>query len=83
MDYEIELRPKAWKDLKRVPRSEAARILDRIEGLRHGLVGDVTRLKASAFEYRLRVGDYRVLFDVEGARVLVWRVRHRREAYSR
>ena len=32
-------------------------------------------------EYRLRVGDYRVLFEVEGAKVVVYRVRHRGEAY--
>jgi mRNA interferase RelE/StbE len=33
-------------------------------------------------EYRLRVGDYRVLFEIENKlRIVVYRVRHRREAY--
>jgi len=28
-----------------------------------------------------RVGNYRVLFEIEGGRVVIYRVRHRREAY--
>jgi mRNA interferase RelE/StbE len=45
-------------------------------------VGDVKRLTASTPEYRLRVGDYRVLFEIERTnRVVVYRVRHRRESY--
>jgi mRNA interferase RelE/StbE len=32
-------------------------------------------------EYRLRIGDYRLLIDVEGDTVYVLRVRHRRDAY--
>ncbi|HEY5075500.1 MAG TPA: type II toxin-antitoxin system RelE/ParE family toxin [Pyrinomonadaceae bacterium] len=33
-------------------------------------------------EFRLRVGEYRVLFEVEGNKVLIYRVRHRKDAYS-
>lgn len=32
-------------------------------------------------EYRLRVGDYRVRFDLDGENIRVLRVRNRREAY--
>jgi mRNA interferase RelE/StbE len=33
-------------------------------------------------EYRLRVGDYRVLFEIDGRdRVIGYRIMHRREAY--
>ncbi|MBI4828428.1 MAG: type II toxin-antitoxin system RelE/ParE family toxin [Nitrospinae bacterium] len=32
-------------------------------------------------EYRLRVGDYRVLFDVDGDKIAVYRVKHRKNAY--
>ena len=31
--------------------------------------------------FRLRIGDYRVIYQIEGQRVLVARVAHRREAY--
>jgi len=33
--------------------------------------------------YRFRVGDYRVIFDVEGNEIIVLRVGHRREIYKR
>ena len=81
MRYEVEFKPRALKDLRQVPAADAARILERIDQMRDGLAGDVKRLTKLARDYRLRVGDYRVLFDVEGGRAVVWRVLHRRDAY--
>jgi mRNA interferase RelE/StbE len=54
----------------------------RIEGLQDNLAGDVKKLTNFTPEYRLRVGDYRVLFEIEGAIVVVYRVLHRKDAYS-
>jgi mRNA interferase RelE/StbE len=34
-------------------------------------------------EYRFRIGDYRVIFDIEGNEIVVLRVGHRREIYKR
>jgi len=82
MQYEVELKPRARKDLSRIAKPDAARIIDALERLEDGLTGDVKRLTAFAPEYRLRVGDYRVLFEIEQTnRVVVYRVRHRRESY--
>jgi mRNA interferase RelE/StbE len=33
--------------------------------------------------YRFRVGDYRVVFDLEGEEIVILRVGHRREIYKR
>ncbi len=33
--------------------------------------------------YRFRIGDYRVIFDIEGNKIVVLRVGHRREIYRR
>jgi len=33
--------------------------------------------------YRFRIGDYRVVFDLEGDEIIVLRVGHRREIYKR
>ncbi len=33
--------------------------------------------------YRFRIGDYRVVFDVEGKEIVVLRIGHRREIYRR
>ena len=53
-----------------------------LERLQHDLQGDVKKLTNHTPEYRLRVGDYRVLFEIDGTdRVIVYRIMHRQEAY--
>ena len=82
MTYAVELKPRACKDLRRIARAQGSRIADALEALTDGLKGDVKRLTNFTPEYRLRVGDYRVLFEIEDdSRVVVYRVRHRRDAY--
>jgi len=39
--------------------------------------------KPADAQYRFRVGDYRILFDVEGGKIVVLYVQHRREVYRR
>jgi len=43
--------------------------------------GDVKHSTNTEPEYRLRVGDYRVLFEVEGEVIIVYRIRHRKNIY--
>ena len=49
--------------------------------LEEDLGGNVKKLKGSSNEYRLRVGDYRVLFALEGRRVTVYAVGDRKDIY--
>jgi mRNA interferase RelE/StbE len=79
MVYEIEFKPRAIRDLRA---SQARRVVKKIALLRDDLTGDVKRLTDFTHEFRLRVGDYRVLFEVEGQKVLIYRVMHRKDAYS-
>ena len=65
MRYEVELKPRARKDLRRIAKPDAARVVDALEKLEDDLAGDVKRLADFTPEYRLRVGDYRVLFEIE------------------
>ena len=58
------------------------RVSGKIAGLADGLQGDVKRLRNFAPRYRLRVGDWRVLLDIEGDCVVVHHVSHRSEAYE-
>ena len=81
MNYQIEFKPRAVKDLKDLPKAHYRRVLAKIEALQQNLAGDVKTLTNFTPEFRLRVGDYRVLFEVEGSSVVVYRVLHRREAY--
>jgi mRNA interferase RelE/StbE len=81
MKYNIGFKPGAVKDIEAFPSRIQGRILARIEEMSDNLRGDVKRLTDSTPEYRLRVGEYRVLFEIEGREIVVYRIRHRREAY--
>jgi len=82
MTYHIELKPRAIRDLKAIDKIQSRRIVEKIALMKEDLAGDVKRLTNSTPEFRLRVGDYRVLFEIEGDKVVVYRVRHRKDAYS-
>lgn len=62
-------------------RDDRERVLAAIERLCEEMQGDVKRLTDFTPEYRLRVGNYRVLFEVIKSTIFVYRVLHRREAY--
>jgi len=79
--YVIEIRERAQRDFDAIPPKDAARIAKRIAALAHDLAGDVKRLTNFTPSYRLRVGDWRVLFEVVNRSVVVHRVLHRREVY--
>ena len=82
MTYRVEFKPRALKDLKSIDHANARQIVERIELMKDNLTGDVKRLTNFSPEYRLRVGSYRVLFEVEGEMVVIYRIRHRKDAYS-
>jgi mRNA interferase RelE/StbE len=82
MVYDIVFFEPALASLKAMSPEVAGRIVRKIERLRNDLAGDVKRLKAFVPNYRLRVGDWRVLFEVDGATVTIHDVRHRSEAYD-
>ena len=81
MKYQVELRPRAEKDLRNLQRQEQERIIDKLRLLVEDLRGDIQRLVQFQPSYRLRVGDYRVLFEIESSKIVVYRILHRREAY--
>ena len=81
MEYVVEISPRAWKDIRTFDRQLVKRIVNGIESMKDGLPGDVKRLKDFPIGYRLRIGTYRVLFDIEDNTIIIRRVKHRREAY--
>lgn len=82
MNYTVELKPRAIKDMRNLQRQDSSRIVDALDRLQSDLAGDVKKLTNFTPEYRLRVGQFRVLFEVEdGIRIIVYRIVHRREAY--
>src|SRR3954470_14130423 len=80
--YGVEFLPDATKALGKMSPNVARRILDKIERMRDGLAGDVKRLTDFTPEYRLRGGDWRILFEVEGLTIVVYAIVHRSKAYD-
>ena len=80
--YVIEYGPSALDDLDALPAPRRKQILHKIERLQNGLVGNIKRLHRAEAMYRLRMGDYRVLFDVEGSIILIRRVGDRKDIYD-
>ncbi len=81
MKYEVEFKPRAIKDLRKIEKANQKRIIARITELTNNLSGNVKRLTNFTPEYRLRAGNYRILFEIEGNEIIIYRIRHRCEAY--
>jgi len=84
MNYTVHLKRSAEKELDDLPDPIHNRIVERLLALEQNpRPRGVKKLKGRAEEYRLRVGDYRVLYVVDDAAqvVEIMAVRHRREAY--
>jgi len=82
MKYQIQFKPKAIKMLKKSPPTDSQKILAKIEKLTDNLEGDVKKLTNFTPEYRLRVGNYRVLFEVEERLIVIHAIKNRQNAYQ-
>ena len=82
--YELSVLPPAQKDLDRLEASAFDRILKKT----YALSKDARPpgcLKLTGDEgYRMRVGDYRILYRIDDAskRIFIYRIKHRKDAYS-
>jgi len=85
--YYIFLTKKVVKELKKLPKREKKRILDNLKLLRDfGFTSklDIKKLKGYKDSYRLRIGKYRILFELEKPNtIIVYSILHRRKAYKR
>ena len=84
--YLVKFTKSAEKDLRRIDKRYLPRIMDVVESLSseaHPLGSK--KLVGSEFTYRVRVGSYRIVYEIEGGRlvVLIVRVRHRKDVYKK
>jgi mRNA interferase RelE/StbE len=80
--YRIVYGDTALKDLDDLPSKQRAQILRKIARLQDGLHGNIKRLREADSAYRLRMGDYRVLFDVEDDVIVIRRIGDRKNIYE-
>jgi mRNA interferase RelE/StbE len=84
-NYTVELKPSAGKELGRLPSKLIKRIFPRLEDLsRDPRPAGCKKLKGGQQEWRIRIGDYRVVYVIDDAKlaVSVTRIRHRSAVYE-
>ena len=81
MIYKVHFKPQSLKDGRKIPKKDLEGIFEKIEFMKKDLRGDVKRLTNFTPEYRMRIGNYRVLFEVEDNEIVIYRIIHRKEAY--
>jgi mRNA interferase RelE/StbE len=81
--YELTFKPSVAKDLRDIPRADVQRILARIETLRDDPRPPGCEKLSAQERYRLRQGNYRILYTVGNAELIVEvvKVGHRRDVY--
>jgi mRNA interferase RelE/StbE len=78
----ISFQESALKDLKKIDKTEAKKILEAIKKLEYyPLVFNIKKLTNYYPPYRFRIGNYRVLFDIEDENIYISFIKHRKEAY--
>ena len=84
--YAVTLASSAERELSKLPRLAIARIMSRLEGLeRDPRPQGCKKLQGGAEDWRIRVGDYRIIYKIDDKafKVDVTRLRHRSEVYER
>lgn len=85
MRYEVRFKPAAAKELAKLPRDVQRRLAPKIDGLAANPRPAGAEKLSGQGAWRIRVGDYRVLYAVEDRvlLVLVIHIGNRREVYER
>ncbi|GII80383.1 hypothetical protein Sru01_53650 [Sphaerisporangium rufum] len=89
MGYTTRFTPAAQREMLKIPRPDAVRILHRLTDLQKAMDAgdtsafDIKALQGHSSRLRLRVADYRVVYTVEDGRLIVWvlAVGNRRDIY--
>lgn len=84
MTYTIELSRESLKALKKIPHSDVKKIQNKIEKFKKDpLPKGCEKLEGSHDLYRIRSGDYRVIYQIFNKKllILIVKIGHRREVY--
>jgi len=84
--YEIEWKSAAERELRNIEPKDIKRVIKAVESLADNPYPPRHRkLRGAEEDYRMRVGDYRIIYQIDTGRkiVTIYHIRHRREAYRR
>ncbi len=79
----IKVQESAKKDLKKIDKTEQKRILIALKELeKYPKISNIKKLKNFYPPLRYRVGNYRILFDIEDNFLIVVNIKHRKDSYK-
>ena len=82
--FSIQWRSSTTKDIRSLPQQDVARVIEAVKELADNPLPHGSRkLSGAERMYRIRVGDYRVIYEVlnQSRIVEVQRIRHRKDVY--
>lgn len=83
MPYKILYTQTAFSDIKKLDSIVKKRLKKKIEIFSKNPINNAKKMiHFSVGSYLWRVGDYRIIFDIEGKTIIILRIRHRRESYK-
>jgi len=82
VNYRILYTDQSEAELLALPSKIQHQIKAKIARLQLGFSGDIKKLKAMDNIYRLRSGNFRILFEVEGPNIVIRTIRDRKDAYE-
>jgi mRNA interferase RelE/StbE len=84
MNYKIVFTKRAMKDISKLEPEIKEKLGDALRRYGKDPLNYARKMiDPSLGSYRFRIGDYRVIFDIEGDEIIVLRVGHRKEIYRR
>lgn len=86
MTYRIEFKRSAAKALKKIPIADRKRLRDKIDSFADELPDpEKTKMKGNNPFYRVRVGDYRIIYEIhqDPPKVVILKIGHRKDVYRR
>ena len=82
MNYKIAFKKSVARDLKKIDKEQATKILKKIEDELPEKADTLPVLTGKFSGLRkFRIGDFRVIFSIIGDTALILRIRHRKETY--
>jgi mRNA interferase RelE/StbE len=84
MNYKIVFTKRAMRDISKLEPEIKEKLGDALRRYGKDPLNYARKMiDPSLGSYRFRIGDYRVIFDIEGDEIIVLRVGHRKEIYRR
>ncbi len=84
IDYKIEIKKSAQKELKNLPNKELKRVIEKISSLATNPRPTECKKLSGDEKYRVRIGNYRILYSIEDniLTIFIIKVGHRKNVYE-